>query len=86
MQNLPETTLKLLSAVMLCGSIERVYILPKRIVYFPCNTRRTGENIRDAGISDLVQRFVTHSLSKSVAHHFREGAYSLKGGKIEILK
>lgn len=86
MEQLPETTLKLLQAVSLCGHIERVHILPKRIVYFPSNTRQTGQRIEDAGIADLVQRFVTHSLSKSVAHHFREGAYCLKRGTIKILK
>jgi len=86
MEQLPETTLKLLLAVMTCGAIHTVHILPERIVYMPTNTRCTSENIWNAGIGDLVQRFVTHTLSKSVAHHFREGAYSLKGGKIEILK
>ena len=84
--NIPETTLTLLNAVMKCGSIERVCILPQRIVYFPTNTRCTGENIRRAGIGDLVQRFVTHALSDSVSEHFRIGSYSLKGGKIEIIR
>lgn len=86
MNELPETTLILLTAVMKCGSIHTVHILPERIVYFPTNTRCTSDNIQDAGIGDLVQRFVTHSLTHTVSEHFREGAYSLKGGKIEILK
>jgi len=86
MNDLPETTLKLLNAVMKCGAIHTVHILPERIVYLPTNTRCTSENILEAGIGDFVQRHVTHSLTKSVSEHFRQGAYSLKGGKIEILK
>jgi len=78
--------MKLLTAVMRCGAIQTVHILPERIVYFPCNTRCTGDNIREAGISDLVQRHVTHTLTHTVSEHFRQGAYSLKGGKIEIIK
>ena len=86
MKELPETTLLLLNAVMKCGAIHTVHILPERIVYIPTNTRCTSENIMEAGIGDLVQRFVTHSLTKTVSEHFRQGAYSLRGGKIEILK
>lgn len=85
MNELPETTIKLLNAVMKCGSIHTVHILPERIVYFPTNTRCTADNIYEAGIGDLVQRFVTHTTTKKVAEHFREGKYSLKGGQIEIL-
>ena len=86
MKDLPETTLILLNAVMKCGSIHTVHILPERIVYIPTNSRCTSDNIWDAGISDLVQRYVTHSLTHTVSDHFRQGAYSLRGGKIEILK
>lgn len=86
MEQLPETTLKLLTAVMKCGAIHTVHILPERIVYIPTNTRCTSENILEAGIGDLVQRHVTHTLTHTVSEHFRQGAYSLKGGKIEIIK
>ena len=86
MNDLPETTLKLLNAVMKRGAIHTVHILPERIVYIPTNTRCTSENILEAGIGDLVQRFVTHSLTHTVSEHFRQGAYSLKGNKIEIIK
>lgn len=86
MITLPETTIILLNAVMKCGTVRTVHILPERIVYIPANTRCTSSNIMEAGIGDLVQRFVTHSLTKSVSEHFRQGAYSLRGGKIEVLK
>ena len=86
MNQLPETTTILLNAVMKCGTVQTVHILPERIVYIPSNTRWTSSDIMEAGIGDLVQRHVTHSLTKSVSEHFRHGAYSLRGGKIEIIK
>lgn len=83
---LPQTTTTLLNAVAQCGEIKRVCIRDQQIEFFPCKTRCTGKRIVEAGISDLVQRFVTYSLSKSVAHHFRIGSYDITGGEIKILK
>ena len=86
MIDLPQTTKTLLEAVAKCGEIERVCIRPQQIEYFPCNTRKTGQNIVDSGIGDLVQRFVTHRLSKTVAAHFRLGSYDISGKEIKVLK
>lgn len=83
---LPQVTTDLLNAVAKCGEIRRVCIREQQIEYFPCKTRLTGQRIQDAGISDLVQRFVTHSLSKSVSHHFRIGSYDLSSGNILVLR
>lgn len=83
---LPQVTTDLLNAVAKCGEIRRVCIREQQIEYFPCKTRLTGSRIEEAGISDLVQRFVTHSLSKSVAHHFRVGSYDISGKDILVLR
>ena len=84
--DLPSTTITLLNAVAKCGEIRRVCIRAQQIEYFPARTRCTGDMIHEAGISDLVQRFVTNALSKSVAHHFRLGSYDITGEEIKVLK
>ena len=86
MNELPETTRTLLNAVAKCGEIRRVCIRSQQIEFFPAKTRCTSARIQEAGISDLVQRFVTHSLSKSVEHHFRLGSYDITGNEPKILK
>lgn len=81
----PPTTEALLNAVAKCGEIRRVCIREQQIEYFPCRTRLTGKRVIDAGISDLVQLFVTHSTSKKVADHFRIGSYELTSNGFKIL-
>ncbi len=76
-QTIPDTTRALLAALQKEGEVRRVVIAKEQIMFFPGRTRSTSRFIEEAGIADLIQRFVTHSTSKSVADHFRLGSYEL---------
>lgn len=76
---IPETTARLLAAIQNCGNVSKVIISRGQITYLPIKTRETSPAIEQAGLSDMVQAFVTTSLRKSVEAHFRLGTYDVSG-------
>lgn len=95
-QELPDTTLKLLKAARMASGttkgskIDRVIIRSEGgncgIHYMPAKTRYTSAAVEKSGIGELVTLFSFEMTRHKVARHFRPGIYDISENEIKIIK
>lgn len=96
MNDIPETTLKLLQAARTASGTTDKAVMTSVVIrseapnagifYFPQKTRYLARCIEDSGISDLVRMFCFDCTRHRVEKHFRPGTYDISGPQIKVIR